>query len=161
MSTPYSSRTLGPQTSTLIMSEFMTCLPIGHEAFLPFCFRGTVRFQSYFFMASSEPAVRAVSCYIICCTLLLLLTHVSAYDPTLRSILGTTSLKSFSITQVRDARWKPKTVSTTEVYAASFLKHNRPMPEPLRSAWNELQSQENFGLSSRVNGGTTTTSDGL
>lgn len=80
--------------------------------------------------------------------------------PAYRSSVGDT-LKPFSVKQVKDTKWKPRTVSTTTVYAASFLKHNRPMPEPLRIAWDSLQSRGKAGLTSRVNGQTITTSDGL
>jgi hypothetical protein len=105
-------------------------------------------------------AVHAVFCrQMYFCALFLLLTHVSACEPILRSSVGTTGLKPFSITQVKNARWNPKPVSTTTIYAASFLKHNKPMPELLQSAWNNLQSSKNFRP--RDVGQTTSTSDGL
>src|SRR5450756_2310640 len=63
--------------------------------------------------------------------------------PASRTFISTVpkSDRKFSVTQVKNPNWKPYSLSTTEVYAAPFLKHKRPMPEPLRAAWNRSKSR--------------------
>jgi hypothetical protein len=79
--------------------------------------------------------------------LLLSLPYVAAIleavsGPSSRTFISTASepASKFSITQVKNPNWKPYRLSTTDVYAASFLKHKRPMLAPLRAAWNQSRS---------------------
>ncbi|KAN0119867.1 acid protease [Hyaloscypha variabilis] len=77
---------------------------------------------------------------------------------------ASTSTAKFSITQVKNPNWKPYSLSTTDVYAAPFLKHKKPMPAPLRAAWNQsrLRGKSYQGsLAARNDGQLVNGSDGL
>jgi hypothetical protein len=68
----------------------------------------------------------------------------------------------FSLTQIQNPKYKPYKVSTTAVYAASFLKHNIPMPAELSAAWNDLISTNTeSALRPRETGEVITGTDGL
>lgn len=71
---------------------------------------------------------------------------------------------SFSLTQIRNPKWKPRDTSTTAVYAAEFVKHKVHMPKDLRVAWEELKSHDdqstNSSLLPRVGGQLVRYSDG-
>jgi hypothetical protein len=78
-----------------------------------------------------------------------------------RSLVGDQK-SSHSIDIVKHPNWTPQQVPTTEVYASVFLKHNKPMPAPLRKAWSKLQTRNTASPSDRRRGnlieGTTTAS---
>jgi len=88
-------------------------------------------------------------------------------SPSSRAFLSdeSTPAATFSVTQVKNPNWKPYSVSTTDVYAAPFLKHKRPMPAPLRAAWNQIKVRESKSssgsLSARNDGQLVNGSDGL
>jgi len=63
---------------------------------------------------------------------------------------GTKMASDFSVTQIRNPNWKPYNTTTTALYAAGFLKHNRPMPPALKAAWDDLLSHESLGSPSSI-----------
>lgn len=71
---------------------------------------------------------------------------------------------SFSLTQIRNPKWKPRETSTTAIYAAEFLKHKVRMPKDLRVAWEELKAHDdqssNSSIHRRVGGQLVRYSDG-
>ena len=70
-----------------------------------------------------------------------------------------TTGKHLSFSQIKNPRWVPHQVSTTEVYAAPFLKHKQPMPPKLEVAFEVLNDTTSI-LDARDNGQTVTGSSG-
>lgn len=66
------------------------------------------------------------------------------------------SRKFSSIKQIKNPKWTRRQVSTTEIYAAPFLKHHIPMPDKLSTALQNPQSPRDLdqmsNLDRRVNG---------
>ncbi|KAH6713644.1 aspartic peptidase domain-containing protein [Leptodontidium sp. MPI-SDFR-AT-0119] len=89
-----------------------------------------------------------------------------AYAPSSRKFIPGSQRHnaSFSLTQIRNPKWKPRETSTTAVYAAEFLKHKVHMPEDLRIAWEELKLHDdqssNSSIHPRVGGQLVRYSDG-
>ena len=69
-----------------------------------------------------------------------------------------------SFKQVKNPKWTSQQISTTEVYAAPFLKYHIPMPEKLATAFQNPPSARDVGrmsaLERRVNGQTVVGSSG-
>src|SRR6187402_1260542 len=107
------------------------------------------------------PRSASVLCILILTLLSLTATAIpqSARGAQSRTFIsGPRPETSFTFTQVKNPKWKPREVSTTALYAAGFLKHKSRMPDALQGAWNELQSREAQGsehsLNPRVSGET-------
>jgi len=74
------------------------------------------------------------------------------------------SRKFSSIRQIRNPKWTSRQVSTTEVYAAPFLKHHIPMPNNLSIALQSPPTPRDLDhmstLERRVSGQTVAGSNG-
>ena len=74
------------------------------------------------------------------------------------------SRKFSSVRQIKNPKWTNRQVSTTEVYAAPFLKHNIPMPDKLLAALQNPPTQRDLDhmspLERRANGQTVSGSNG-
>jgi len=88
---------------------------------------------------------------------LLLLVAANFHAAGARRVIA--SGKHLSFSQVKNPRWVPHQVSTTEVYAAPFLKHKQPMPPKLQSAFEVLNDTTSI-LDARANGQTVSGSSG-
>ena len=75
-----------------------------------------------------------------------------------------TSRKFSTIRQIKNPKWTSRQVSTTEVYAAPFLKHHIPMPKNLSIALQSLPTPRDLDRMStidrRVSGQTVAGSNG-
>jgi len=75
-----------------------------------------------------------------------------------------TSRKFSSIKQIKNPKWTSRQVSTTEVYAAPFLKHHIPMPKNLSIALQSPPTRRDLdrmtAVERRVNGQTVAGSNG-
>jgi hypothetical protein len=56
---------------------------------------------------------------------------------------------STSFEVVKNPHAKEERIPTTELYASVFLKHKRPMPSALKTAWTELEAKKSSGPSNR------------
>jgi len=74
------------------------------------------------------------------------------------------SRKFSSIRQIKNPKWSGRQISTTEVYAAPFLKHHIPMPDNLSIALQSPPTPRDLehmsSLERRVNGQTVAGSNG-
>jgi len=71
--------------------------------------------------------------------LLSLLTCVAAGQDFMRSPDPQLTF-NLTLTEIKNPKFNPHPVSTIEIYAAPFIKHDTPMPPKLSAAWEAFQS---------------------
>lgn len=77
----------------------------------------------------------------ILCILFALLALFSHATSATRK-LHASAERSSSLEVVKHPGVKPQQISTTELYASAFLKHKKPMPPALKTAYDNLKSND-------------------